>query len=362
MWPHVAAASMFHGTSGTWDDRYIFAPKAFRNLDGSLFRDPDGYAWIQYNGASVANENGISTNGPGDDRPGLYKTQDFVTFTNVTVSAPFLTWDNGTWTHNGTSWDGRVVQPGSLLWDAAGVTNSGTPQFICFYDGDSWASNAEYYSQGVATCPGPTPDGTWTKYSGNPTFNYETVTYSGDWLYDPFAGNWKFWFVNNNSLCAVYLATASSYTGPWTIQNSGNPVYTNSTTSATYSGGPSNIAQDETGAFHMIYEIYGTPTWEAILVSSPDGITWTEGVTAFQLDTGITWEQAAEYWTFPIWDPEYGEWRLLYSGTSVALSITGSSGGLANLAIGCSPYLSPATPEAGLGRYGQSPPNFLAAF
>src|SRR5947209_12749971 len=121
-WPHAEGPSLTAGPPGAWDDGSIFAARIVRNLDGSMFRDAEGYAWITYLASSSALQ---IPSGLDNDRPGLYRTRSFESFEKVTTEAPFLTWGEGEWTHDGSCWDGRVVQCWSVLWDGE--------QFVAFY-------------------------------------------------------------------------------------------------------------------------------------------------------------------------------------------------------------------------------------
>ena len=350
--PNAATYSLQVGSSGAWDDSYIFNSRFVRNLDGSLYKDGSGYAYILYIGSNAANR--ATAGGVGDDRPGFYKTQDFSTFTKLTTSAPALNWDAGTWhPTDGAYWNGRVVQPFAVIWDGS--------QFIMFTDGDRGPAHVvEDYTQGVYTASSIT--GTWTQDAGNPTFQSghaqasgynDSIAYGGDVLYDPDEPDsdkrWKTWYTGLNVdtfQWGVMYATAPAYNGPWTRHSTSyifQPLV-GFLDGGIYGGGVDRVFKLR-GIYYMLYERYGTPSWTTYLAMSTDGINWTTKGSIFTKGGTGAWDSAREYWTEVGYDPAADVWRLMYTGSNGGTVYSGGTD-VPDLKIGSTSWPATRPPQA----------------
>lgn len=342
---HSPHTDLTVGTSGAWDDRYIFNPRWIKNLDGTLYRDGNGDAWGIYLGANTAA--GVSISGPGNDTPGLFKMDSSGTVTKVSTTAQILKWDAGTWhPTDGTYMDGRVLQTFSVYFDGS--------QFTMFFDGDRGPANVkEDYSWGVATAPAPSGasalsvlTGTWTKAnSGNTIYQsshsndygyLDSVAYGGDVIYDPDEPDsnkrWKAWYTvlplggtsaggYSTSRWGVMHATAPSATGPWTRYGS-DIIFQPNSTGGRYDGGVDRVFKVR-GIYYMIWETYGVPKWAANIAVSTDGIAWTNLGEIFTLGASGTWDAGRTYWLDVAYDSTTDTWRAANSGLYTGGALSG---------------------------------------
>ena len=353
---HSAHANLAIGTSGAWDDRYIFNPRWVKNLDGTLYRDGNGDAWGIYLGANTAN--GVSISGPGDDRPGLFKMSSAGAITKISTSTAILSWDAGTWhPTDGTYMDGRVLQTWAVYWDGS--------QFVMLFDGDRGPAHVkEDYSWGVATAPAPSGASAqtvlssgWTKAnSGNTIFQSshsntpgyaDTVAYGGDAIYDPDEPDankcWKAWYTGlpsaytspggySSSRWGVLYATAPTPTGPWTKYTT-DFIWQPAASGGIYDGGVDRVFKVR-GIYYMIWETYGVPKWAANVAASTDGITWTNLGEIFTLGASGTWDTGRTYWLDIAYDAATDTYRAANSGLYTGGTLSGEITNPGEVAIG----------------------------
>jgi predicted GH43/DUF377 family glycosyl hydrolase len=139
-WAKATGNPIFnHGTSGAWNDQWVYAPSVF--LDGSTYK----MWYVSFSAASTSRKIGYATSPNG---------VDWTKYGNAPVLSPGSA---GSWDAGGVSFP-TVIKEGSTykMWytgmDAAGIGRVG------------YATSAD----GI----------TWTKYAGNPVMN---VGASGSW-------------------------------------------------------------------------------------------------------------------------------------------------------------------------------------
>ena len=341
---NAATYQLTKGAAGTWKERFLTGGHMVKNLDGTLYRDVDGYAYGVTNGASnskTATATGTQTD---DDRPGMYRTTDFTDMEEVGPQ-PFLTWASGTWDGNsGTVWDGRVVQQGQIFYDENGDTGVAAGSFICFFDGDAGPARViEAYRQGVAIGVGANPGvATWTKHTtGNPSgqawtfahsylnaFGYnDSVAYAGDFIYDedePDSNKrWKQWYTgisnggSGGSGWGVMYATSPSHLGPWTRYSTSWVFEPDPAAPNGFYGGIGTVFKLR-GIYYMVWERweFGYDGNHAELAMSADGISWTNVGVLFSPGSSGAFDDARITEVMPTWDVVNDQWAMPYAGNS----------------------------------------------
>jgi hypothetical protein len=186
-----------------------------------------------------------------------------------------------------------LLGPGSSgTWEATLVANPAVIKdtiaggWLMSYSG--WSDALSLWATGYATAPNLTNGGTWAKGSNNP-------------IRSPSGGSDGFITANGN-ICikgstyynfyihatsdfttipgAMCLDTATSLTGTWTKQNSGNPVMSGTPSSPDAVGvaDPAVYLMADGVTFECIYQAQasgGAPR-QYLRATSTDGITWTK--------------------------------------------------------------------------------------
>ena len=177
-------------------------------------------------------------------------------------------------------------------WEADLVANPGVVQdtiaggWLMSYSG--FSNSTVKWSTGYATAPNLTSGGTWTKGSNNPI---ETPQVASSFI----AGNgnicikgstyYNFFVEASSDFVTVpgkmYLSTASSLSGTWTRQNSGNAVMSPGSAGSLDAVGiadPFVTLMADGVTFECIYQGQktGGDLRQYLRATSTDGITWTK--------------------------------------------------------------------------------------
>jgi len=250
----------------------------------------------------------------------------YTPFPPETVEFPWLVRSNDgfTWTEAG------VVNP-LLTVGGQGQFDSGYAADPCVIREDSthWKMydegyNGNFWSIGVAT----SSDGkTWTKYFGSPIINHGTNSVRGSapevWKEGP--NDYRMLFGSDKDGVAIRLYYAKSTDGfSWTIQNNGNPVFTDGANRVDH------VSVRKSGStYTLLYKRGQSNGAEIYKTTSSDLISWTAGQVVLSPMAGNSWSSQGLY--KPQWVEDVGGSLRIFHGGIGGEWYIGSSSYTGNL-------------------------------
>lgn len=284
-WERPVSPILRAGSSGSWDDVLVYAPRLLKHVDGRPYVDAAGRYYLFYTGTG-------RTTVP-RDQTGLARSATLVGWERVPAAGPILplgpdgTYDQG---------------------DASAVTileDDGV--FHMWYEGNGRVISSDFVTINYATS---TDAITWTKFAGNPILRQGPGDDRED-LYAPIVikddGVWKMWYTGHDDLGRYGLmhATAPAPHGPWTKRHNTFIFY------------PGNLfpceVWKEAGVYHLLYMRSDTAFNEILLATSVDGLEWITRGAVFQNGPARAWDSRSVRWPSQAWIAD--RWVTFYYGT-----------------------------------------------